>query len=528
MTDRTAVAPTSPSVAATPGRRTAAGSDISEAVGHLRGSSLLLAGRGLSLGVTFLAQVIIVRYLPKAEYGAFAYALSIATLLAGLTTAGLDRAVPRFLPIFQEHRDDSRFVGTILLAVATVLGLGLTAILAVVALQGVLTGSGFADRQSVALLAILIVLAPLQAFDDLQAGLLAVVSTPGAIFVRRYVLAPGLRLLVVVLLAASGGDARFLAAGYVAASAVAVVAYAVVLWRILGRSGVIGRARQTGIELPARDLFGFALPLLSTDLLYLVLGASDVVILGYVRGASEVADLRAIQPLAVLNLVVLSSFTLLYTPLAARLFARRDADGSNDAYWRSAIWIALLSFPIFIVTTTLAVPLATLLFGSRYAGSGTLLAILATGYYVNSALGFNGLTLKIHGHIRAAVLIDVTAAVVNVVANLALIPPLGALGAAIGTGLTLVLHNVLKQVALHRKTGIALFDASVVRVYVAIVAATVVVWGATALLALPTIAAALAVGGAIAVVIGISREQLMLSEVFPELRSLPLLGRLFG
>ena len=493
---------------------------------HLRGSSFLLVGRGVSLLATLAIQVIVVRYLSKEEYGAFAYAFSIATLAAGLTTAGLDRAVPRFVPIYDEANDHGRLIGTILVALCTILGLGLVLVLGVVALQGWLAGTGIAEAQAVALLAILIALAPLQAIDDLQTALLAVVSTPRAIFLRRYVLTPGLRVLVVLLLAASGGDARFLAVGYVVAAAIGVAIYGVFLWRLLSDRGFIRRALDSGIRFPFRAVFGFALPLLSTDLLYLVLGASDVVVLGYFRGPVAVADLRAVQPLAVLNQVVLSSFTLLYVPLAARLFARQDAEGAREAYWQSAVWIATLSFPIFAATSALAGPLTVTLFGSDYAESAVILAVLATGYYANAALGFNGLTLKIQGHIRLAVAIDLIAGVINVAAVLALVPALGAVGAALGTATTLVVHNVLKQIALRRATGIALFDVRSGALYGGIVAVSALLWIVVALVQ-PSLSIGIGlVLVATAAVFALGRKRLDVGQVFPELRSVPVLGRL--
>jgi len=514
-----------------PAAPAASGSAVAEpsdgaARSQLRGSSLLLIGRGVSLLATIVIQVIIVRYLTKAEYGAFAYALSIATLLAGLTTAGLDRAVPRFVPIYDEAKDHGRLIGTIALALGTILGLGLVLVLAVVGLQGWLVGTGIGDPQAIALLVILIALAPLQAIDDLQTALLAVVSTPRAIFVRRYVLTPGLRVLVVLLLAASGGDARFLATGYVLAAAIGVVIYGAILWRILRDGGFFRRAMASGVRFPIRAVFGFALPLLSTDLLYLVLGASDVVALGFYRGPVAVADLRAVQPLAVLNQVVLSSFTLLYTPLAARLFAREDRPGAGEAYWQTAVWIATLSFPIFAVTSALAGPLTTTLFGPSYASSAVILAILATGYYANAALGFNGLTLKIHGHIRLAVMIDVAAAVINVVAILALVPAFGAVGAAVGTATTLVVHNILKQAALQRATGIALFDGRSVALYGGIVLAAVTLWAAVAVVRPPLVVGFAMAAVATLGVFRLGRDRLDVARVFPELRSIPILRRL--
>jgi O-antigen/teichoic acid export membrane protein len=47
---------------------------------HLRGSTLLLAGRLISMAANFVIQIMIVRYLSKNDYGAFAYGLSIVSL----------------------------------------------------------------------------------------------------------------------------------------------------------------------------------------------------------------------------------------------------------------------------------------------------------------------------------------------------------------------------------------------------------------------------------------------------------------
>ena len=58
--------------------------------------------------------------------------------------------------------------------------------------------------------------------------------------------------------------------------------------------------------------------------------------------------------------------------------------------------------------------------------------------------------------------------VINVVLNLILIPAYGALGAAIGTTVTLIAYNVLKQVGLRAGTGVRLLVGDAVRPFVAV------------------------------------------------------------
>lgn len=102
---------------------------------QIRGSSLLLFGQILSKGLNFFIQVLIVRYLTKSDYGAFAYALSIAALGETITTFGLDRSIARFAPIYHEREDYPKMAGTIVMALGTVLLLGTSIIVTFFALQ---------------------------------------------------------------------------------------------------------------------------------------------------------------------------------------------------------------------------------------------------------------------------------------------------------------------------------------------------------------------------------------------------------
>ncbi len=83
------------------------------------------------------------------------------------------------------------------------------------------------DPKALSLMLVLIFLAPVQAIDQLFEGLFAVFSSTKAIFFRKYILAPGLKLAVVGLLMLGQSDIYFLAGGYLAAGAFGAVLYGV-------------------------------------------------------------------------------------------------------------------------------------------------------------------------------------------------------------------------------------------------------------------------------------------------------------
>lgn len=495
---------------------------------HIRGSSLLLIGRGISLAANFAVQVLTVRYLSKADYGAFAYALSLASLGSSVAVFGLDKTITRFVPIYQEEGDYDKLFGSIIMMVGTILSIGLALMLLVFGLQGLLAQRFINDQQAVALLIILIALAPIDALDSLLVGMFAIFTSPRAIFFRKYVLGPGLKLSAVVLLILSQQGVRFLSYGYLIAGISGVSIYSAILIQNMRSQGLLAHLNLRSIKLPFREIFGFSVPLLSSDLVFLMRGSLVVVMLEYFNSTIDVAAYRSVVPVARLNQVVLQSFTFLFMPLASRLYARKDADGINHLYWQTAIWISVITFPIFAVSFGLAKPLTLLLFGERYAQSAVVLAFLSLGYYFNAALGFNALTLRVYGKVRYIVTIDLLTLLASVGLNLFLIPRFGALGGAIGTCVTLIIHNILNHLGLLFGTGIELFQWKLLKVY------AVILFGGLAIILFqwmmdPPIYVGVLLAAVVSLlVLGINRKSLDVQNTFPEILRFPIFNKLLG
>jgi O-antigen/teichoic acid export membrane protein len=495
--------------------------------GQIRGSTLLLAGRGISMAVNFAVQVMIVRYLTQTDYGAFAYALSIVSLGQTIVTFGLDRAITRFIPIYEERGDYGRLFGTLLMVGSTFITLGLGMVLLVFGLQGWLAGTVIEDPHAITLVVIMIVLAPIQALDDLLIGLFAVFGNARAIFFRRHVLGPGLRLLIVALLLVTEQGVEFLAGGYVASGVLILAVYSFVLVRFIGQRGLVEHFDRNQVRVPAKEVLAFTVPLLTSDMLHVLMSTTDALLLGYFHNAAEVGAFRVVLSAAGLNQLIFTSFTLLFTPVAARLFARGDQAGINALYWRTATWMAVFSFPLFLLTFSLAEPITVALYEERYRDSAIFLALLSLGMYFNVALGFNGLTLKVMGRIRYIVTLNIAAGLLNIMLNLVLIPPLGALGAAIATAITLVAHNVLKQTGL-MLAGVHVFEWQYLRVYVTIILTALAVLAIQVALrpALPVVL--LLAAAASALVFMLNRDMLNVADTFPELKRVPIVRHLIG
>ena len=424
----------------------------------IRGSTLLLFGRLASVGSTLLIQVLIVRYLSKSDYGAWAYALSVVAFLQTIAAMGLDKAVTRFLSIYHERKEYDKLFGTALLMVGSILSLSTVIIALFYVFPEAIARLINDQRQPVSLLLIAVFLVPIEAVDTLLVGMFACFGRSRAILVRRYLLGPSLKLLVVLVLIWSGAGTTFLAYGYLGGSALGVLINGVLTYRLFRSEGLSRHFRWTHVQVPVREILSFTLPIASTDMLNDFLPAFGVMLLGHFHDLGAVGMFRVAVPLAAANVVVMRSFGLLYTPAAARLFAKENYAGINALYWRTAVWLAVLSFPVFAFTFSAAQPLVVFLYGPAYREAGLYLALLSLGQYVNAALGFNGLTLKVLNRVRYVVTISIVTAIIDVAACVVLIPLYGALGAAIATSGTLIVLNILNQAGLRLATGVSIFD----------------------------------------------------------------------
>lgn len=498
-------------------RAAVSGVDATEATARqLRDSSLLVLGRAVAVALQFVAQIIIVRSLSKPEYGAFAYALSIVTVLQGLVVFGLPDTVSRYIPIYRAHHDSARLLGTIILAVGMVLALSLLTLGVFFATAG-LWMQRLNDLTALALLA-LIFLVPAESLNTLLNNLFASFEEARAVFWRKAVLAPGLRLLAVVAVVALGGDVVEFGQGYVLASLLGLLIYAWYFWQLLARQGYLRRAR---VLVPYRDILGFALPLLTTTVIWLLVEASTTILLGYFRDTGEVAAFQAVLPVARLNQLVMLNSAILFTPAAARLYALRDQAGLNQLYWRTAVWVLILSFPIFLMTFAFSETLVSTFYGARYWDSDEILSLLSFGYFFQIATGFNGMVLKTFRKIKYSMAIDVIAAVLNITINLYLIPRYGAFGAALGTASTLVIHNLLKQAGLVWLTGIRMPWREYAGIYLAFIGLALGLVLIDRLARINLVVALVLSLAAAALLLRISREVIRLEQVLPPVLRVP-------
>jgi O-antigen/teichoic acid export membrane protein len=493
---------------------------------QIRGSSLFMVGNIISLAITFLPHLVLVRYLSTEAYGHLAYALSL--IAVGKTYAlGFNEAMSRFVPIYHTRREPAKALGSIVVVFAVTLLISGLFVATLAVASGPILAILTKGKEPAGLLLILMFMIPLETTELLIGNLFACFARTRVIFWGRYIVPPGLRVIVIATVVLRHLGLRSLAIGYVWVELIVVLSFGALLVGELRRQNLL--QELTRIKLPIREIVSFSAPLMASNLVGMISGSIPILLLGYFHPMSTVAYYRVVLPAATLSNTVLGNFIPLYIPSASRLFAKGDTAGINHLFWRTSLWMSVLAFPIFLATACFARPLTILLYGARYASSAPILAILSCGYFFNCIFAFNSVTLKVLGKIRLMVILNMVTPTVIILFNLLLIPRYGAIGAAVATAAGVIAQNLLRQVGLwFGSGGVSFFEKRYSSFFLVLGSSAVGLY----LIQLFTpnniyFAGTLALAVS-AFVLWLVKKHLKIGDTFPEILRLPLVGRLLA
>jgi O-antigen/teichoic acid export membrane protein len=404
--------------------------------------SLLGVATAAGAGMVFLAQLLLARHLGAAEYGLFSSSLATITMIAPLAGFGLSQF--RLKAYGEEGwRADRWLLPTLRFAAAsTLLTMALVAAWA-------LFGAPVDAATRTVLLALLVVIPGILAVD-LVGSKLRLEERHGALAAWQ-VFSPAGRLAVAAaLLALPGATAMSAAAGYcLVALATMVAAAPQVTAMVRGKMALYGHGARTTQAPEAapgvRRLCAQAWPYGMAAILYPVFYQIGTVLLKYLSGDAEAG--RFGVALAVMTAIYLLPATVYQKFLLARL--HRWAAHDRPRFWRvhrqGSQAMAASGVAIGVLLVLLA-PFIARVFGPDFSEVSTLLMVLALCVPIRFLSTSVGSALLTEGHMRYRVKAMALAAVVAVALNLALVPRLEAIGAAVAT----VLAEMLLLYLMHR------------------------------------------------------------------------------
>ncbi len=413
----------------------------------LRGGLFLFFGSTLSKVAGFLRQFIIIRMLTPEQYGLIALGLAFMNVLGGLGNLGLYQGSQRFIAYHDARREYGEVRGTVYATLKIVSVSG-----ALIFLALFLTSGSIADLlskpDSRTVLMIYSAMIPFHMLTSILVSFfLGFRKADIAVLIGDF--AFGLTSVLFIYLALLTKRGLYSPVVGLGLSTLAVFFLALFFYRRNISPKLRGHAsvRITG------ELVRFSLPLFFTGVSFIILNNTDTFMIAYFMPSDSVGFYNAAFLLMQTVPIFLTSLGSIFMPVMTGMIAREAREDARKLYQAVTRWLFVLTLPLFLTFFMFPSQVLSLVFSAPYSRAATALAVLVGAEFFHTFLGPNEQSLIAFGETKLLLASWSIAAVSNIIMNYFFIPRWGINGAAIATGASLVILNLVNSTFLFVKHG---------------------------------------------------------------------------
>lgn len=378
-------------------------------------------GRLIKAGVILYAA----RVLGTAGYGVFSYAATLAGFFTFFVDPGVNAILIRDGARSEKEDRRTLFSSAFILKIVFV-AVGAALVIFIAPLISILPGA----KALIPFVVLIMVFDSLREFFASFFRAEEKMQWDAAAFILENL---GIAIFGFILLRASPSPLSFTLA-YAAGTAVGAIT---AIWLIRRSFGEL----LSHISFPRmRGILAAAWPFAITSALGILFTNTDILIISWMRSASEVgiysAAIRIVQVLYLIPGIIQVS-TL---PAFAR-FAKKDDAKFREGLERTLGLIFLISIPISLGGAILSAPIMKLVFGAPYTTGGTALAVLMLGLLFDFTAVVVSNAIFSYNHQKSLITASIIGATSNVFLDLILIPHFGITGSAFATFIAQIASN---------------------------------------------------------------------------------------
>ena len=408
------------------------------------GTGIALIGRVVGMLIAFAGRPLLTRCVTIDEYGIYSIAVLVLEISVILSVLGLEQGVTRYIAFLRGKNDTEKIRGTVSSAIkfSLIASFAFSIILALA--SGIISTKFFHNAELTVALRIFALGIPFLAMIHILRSFFRGFERVGPIVFFGNLLAGILPLFLLFVLFL---DLPFLTVLYAHLASI-VITFAVFV-AYARRKSPVSLKIERRFEPIGKELFLFSLPLLGMSVMNGIGNWAGTFTLGYFKPLEEVGLYNAALPIALLLLIPVQLVTIIYLPVTSQLFSAGFISEMKRTHAVVTKWLFIFALPIFFPMILFPGILLGTVFGSQYSEAALALQILALGFLIRASLGLPGMALISLGKTRFLLWSALIGAVIiNIVLNIALVPPLGAAGAAIASAASLSTIMVLNAARL--------------------------------------------------------------------------------
>jgi len=206
-----------------------------------------------------------------------------------------------------------------------------------------------------------------------------------------------------------------------------------------------------------KRLVKFSSTLIFISFMGLILSNIDKIMIGIYMNSESVGVYSVGSQITTLVNFIFVSTNIVFASVISKLYSSNKMKLLEKLYSIITKWIIVLTLPILLSMIFFSVTIMSL-FGSDFIEGSRVIIILAIAQGVNSFVGANAYLLKMTNNHKIVLLNNTIISIINVLLNNQLIPIYGIEGAAIATGLSIVIINVIQLIEVKKILNIFPYD----------------------------------------------------------------------
>lgn len=420
-----------------------------------KGVGVMFGGTMASKVLLFFYTLFLARVLDPSGLGIYYLGLTIVKTLAIVVTMGFGAGIVRHIAIYHAEGDLSKMKGTVFFALRIIFFSSLALVLFFQLTGYAIAASLFHKPELAKPLKMMTLSIPFEVAMGLFLAALRGVKQMKYVVLVEYIswtlLQFSMAFIVVVFM---GGGLYGITVSYVISSClVALLAF----YCANKHLPLLNRKIKGTHE--ALRLIKFSIPMVFTSLLGQLMTSIDMFVLARFVSASDLGCYSVAVRLLNMAKVIFNNFQLVFQPYVAELHAKKDVERVAWLLKTLTHWSVLLSMPVFL-SLILFPELFIRLFNKELIDGAASLSILAGAYLISTVSNMPSVVIFMSGRSDITLKNNLVILIISMGLNYILISRYGMTGAAVASGLALVLLSLIRIREVSKLMGIHPFAPS--------------------------------------------------------------------
>ena len=416
-----------------------------------RGSVIYIISAVAALVLQLFIRIIISQF-GAVDYGIYSLALVVINALMFVSMLGLNETSAILISHYRAHGEKSKLQGTLFVSiqVTSIASIALSALLFLAAEY--ISINLFHAPELIPALRIFAVSLPFASLIYIGCTIFRGFDRVGPTAYFQNISINLIFAIILLLAVSMNPDFTFVYYAYLAALVITAVQFILYAIRKLP-APFFTYVKESDLS-SRNEILVKSLPLLGVTLLSMVYVSMGTFMIGYFKSPADVGIYNAAYPLAQYIGQPLAALLIIYTPVAARLYARESMVELRRNYIVVTKWLVSITLPAALVLCMFPEAVINLFFGEEYVAAAPALCILSAGIMFRNLCGPNASTLYVMGHARFVMWSVLITVLLDIVGNLVLLPLIGITGSAVSYGVAMVMTHLLITLRLYQVSRI--------------------------------------------------------------------------